>query len=273
MIHDLPGVGRNLHDHPAIWVHMEDCSARSFGLSARSLPWLTGAAVTYALARRGPLTSNVIEAGGFIRSAPDLDGPDLQFGFMAAIKDFKRWIARIHGFGISTILLQPKSRGYVELKSPDPAEQPVLHPRFLDNEEDVARLIHGLRIARQILAAPALAAVRGAELAPGSHVTANAALEDYLRRNLSTAFHPVGTCKMGPASDATAVVDDRLRVHGIERLRVVDASIMPTVVSGNTNAPTMMIAEKGARFIARRRALRRAIATRIVPAHDFRANW
>ncbi len=247
--HELAGVGRNLQDHPTGWVQVEDRSARSFALSPRALPWLAGAVVRYALARHGPLTSNIVEAGGFVRTDPALEAPDIQFVFMPAIKDFSRFLSRTHGFGLAAVLLQPKSRGHIELASSDPAARPVLHPRFLDNGEDVARLVAGLRIARQILGAPAFARFRGAELRPGSEAVSAAALEEYLRRNLATSFHPAGTCKMGPAGDPLAVVDARLCVHGIEGLRVIDASIMPAVTSGNTNAPTMMIAEQGARFL------------------------
>lgn len=207
MAHALPGVGRNLHDHPFIWIHMEDRSGRSFALSPRALPWLAGAVLSYAFARQGPLTSNIVEAGGFMRSGPDVELPDIQFVFMPAIKDFRRWIARTHAFGLNTTLLQPKSRGWLELASPNPADAPVLHPRFLEHEDDIARLVQGMRVARQILSAPAFAASRGAELRPGSDVTSTAALEDYVRCNLTTSFHPVGTCKMGPRDDPTAVVD------------------------------------------------------------------
>ncbi len=247
--HELPGVGRNLHDHPTGWVQVEDRSARSFALSARALPWLAGAVLHYALARQGPLTSNIVEAGGFVRTEPDLPAPDIQFVFMPAIKDFSRWLSRTHGFGIGAVLLQPKSRGHVELASADPAARPKLHPRFLEASEDVARLIRGIAIARQILGAPAFARFRGGEIRPGAGAVSATQLEAYLRQNLATSFHPAGTCKMGPQSDPMAVVDARLRVHGIAGLRVIDASIMPSVTSGNTNAPTMMIAEQGARFL------------------------
>ena len=247
--HELPGVGRNFHDHPTIWVQREDRSARSFALSARALPWLAKAVLTYALTRQGPLTSNLVEAGGFLRSRPDIAAPDLQFVFMPAIKDFVRWVPHRHGFGLCAVLLQPESRGRLDLASSDPAVRPRIEPRFLDNAADVERMVHGIRIARQILSAPAFAAAGGAEVNPGADVTSTTALADYLRKNLTTSFHPVGTCKMGPHDDAQAVVDHRLRVHGIEGLRVVDASIMPRIVSGNTNAPTMMIAERAAAFI------------------------
>jgi choline dehydrogenase-like flavoprotein len=250
LVHDLPGVGENLHDHPCVWVRMEDRSARSYALTARALPWLAAGVLSYVLLRRGPFTSNGVEGGGFIRTRPDLPAPDLQFVFMPALKDFRRWVPRVHGFGLGATLLQPKSRGAVVLRSPDPAEPPLLRARFLDHPDDLAALVRGVRIGRQILAAPALAAARGKELMPGADVTSTEALETYARNTLQTSFHPAGTCKMGPASDPMAVVDAQLRVRGLEGLRVIDASIMPTVVSGNTNAPTMMIAERGAAFIA-----------------------
>jgi choline dehydrogenase-like flavoprotein len=252
VVHALPGVGRNLHDHPTAWVQVADRTGRSYALSARALPWLARAVASFALARTGPLTSNAVEAGGFVRSRPDLDAPDLQMIFMPAIKDFTRWIPRLHGFGLGACLLQPLSRGQLDLASPDPAAPPVLRARFLDHEQDVARLVQGIRIARQILSAPALKGASGAELRPGSQVTTTEGLIDYLRHNLATSFHPAGTCKMGPRSDPMAVVDGELRVHGIADLRVIDTSIMPAVVSGNTNAPTMMIAERGADFIRAR---------------------
>ena len=247
--HELPGVGRNLHDHPTGWVQVEDRSARSFALSPRALPWLAAAVLQYAVARQGPLTSNIVEAGGFVRTDPALEAPDIQFVFMPAIKDFSRWLSRTHGFGLGAVLLQPKSRGHIDLASADPAARPVLNPRFLESDEDVRRLVAGVRIARQILAAPAFRRFRGAEIRPGPGAVSTAEIEDYLRKNLATSFHPAGTCKMGPASDTMAVVDARLRVHGLQGLRVIDASIMPSVTSGNTNAPTMMIAEQGARFL------------------------
>jgi choline dehydrogenase-like flavoprotein len=248
VLHELPGVGRNLQDHAAAWVNAEDRSGRSFALTARAVPWLAKGLASYFFARQGPFTSNNVEAGGFIRTEPDLEAPDIQFTFMPAMKDFSRWITHRHAFGINACLLRPKSRGHIELNSADPGVAPVLHPRFLEHDDDVARLVHGIRVARQIIAAPAFAAVRGEEIRPGPHVTTTAQLVDYLRQNLVTIFHPAGTCKMGPRSDGTAVVDPRLKLHGMEGLRVIDASIMPNVTSGNTNAPTMMIAERGAEY-------------------------
>ena len=248
VLHELPGVGRNLQDHAAAWVNAEDRSGRSFALTARAVPWLAKGLASYFFARQGPFTSNNVEAGGFIRTEPDLEAPDIQFTFMPAMKDFSRWITHRHAFGINACLLRPKSRGHIELNSADPGVAPVLHPRFLEHDDDVARLVHGIRVARQIIAAPAFAAARGEEIRPGPHVTTTAQLVDYLRQNLVTIFHPAGTCKMGPRSDGTAVVDPRLKLHGMEGLRVIDASIMPNVTSGNTNAPTMMIAERGAEF-------------------------
>jgi choline dehydrogenase-like flavoprotein len=247
--HELPGVGRNLQDHAAAWVNAEDRTGKSFALTARATPWLAKGLASYVFARQGPFTSNNVEAGGFIRTSPDLEAPDIQFTFMPAMKDFARWITYRHAFGVNSCLLQPKSRGHVVLKSADPAAAPVLYPNFLDHEDDVARLVQAIRVARQIISAPAFAEMRGEEIRPGPRVTTTAQIVDYLRENLATIFHPAGTCKMGPQGDAAAVVDPRLKVHGLEGLRVIDASIMPTVTSGNTNAPTMMIAEKGAEFV------------------------
>ena len=249
VLHELPGVGRNLQDHAAAWVQAEDLTGRSFAFTAKAMPWLAGALVSYVLARQGPFTSNTVEAGGFVRTRPELEAPDIQFTFMPAMKDFTRWINHRHAFGINCCLLQPKSRGHIELKSADPAAAPVLRPRFLDHEDDVARLVAGVRVARQIMSAPAFAAARGAEIRPGAHVTTTAQIVEYLRENVATIFHPAGTCKMGPRADGMAVVDPRLKVHGLDGLRVIDASIMPQVTSGNTNAPTMMIAERGAEFV------------------------
>jgi choline dehydrogenase len=246
---DKPGVGRNLQDHAAAWVNAEDRTGRSFALTARAMPWLAKGLASYVFARQGPFTSNNVEAGGFIRTRPELEAPDIQFTFMPAMKDFSRWITHRHAFGINACLLQPKSRGHIALKSADPAAAPVLHPRFLEHEDDVARLVHAIRVARQILSAPAFAEMRGAEIRPGAQITSTEQIVDYLRNNLATIFHPAGTCKMGPREDAMAVVDPRLKVQGMDGLRVIDASIMPAVTSGNTNAPTMMIAERGAEFI------------------------
>jgi choline dehydrogenase-like flavoprotein len=249
VVHDLPGVGRNLQDHVDNVLVYADLSRTTHAATARGLVRIMGAALTYAVSRRGMFASNMVEAGGFLRTRPGLAQPDVQYHFTPLILDRSRLLPPAHGFLVHAAVLRPKSRGWLELASPDPAEAPRLHANFYSDagNEDIQTMMRGLRIGRQIVASPALAAYRGAELAPGATVTSDADFEDFIRSEVGTTFHPVGTCKMGV--DADAVVDPHLAVHGIAGLRVVDASIMPNIVSGNTNAPAIMIGERGADFI------------------------
>jgi choline dehydrogenase-like flavoprotein len=257
---DLPGVGQNLQDHPTVALIVSDPSGRSFALNRKTFAGLATGVLQYLFARRGPLSTNIVESGGFVRTRPDLARPDLQFTFMPTLKDPDRILSRTHGYGIYLTLLRPLSRGHVALTSPRPEDRPVLHPNFLEDEADIDVLVRGVKLARQIVAAPAFAPYRGTEIDPGAGAQSDAALRDFALRTVSTIFHPVGTCKMGPDSDPTAVVDGTLRVRGVTGLRVADASIMPTIVGGNTNAPTMAIGERCADFIdaASRQASRAA---------------
>lgn len=248
--HHLPGVGKNLQDHPTAWIEMEDRLGKSAAFTWGTLPRYACAAFLYASKRSGPLTSNNVEAGGFVNTLRTDARPDVQFILMPSVRDPGRFLARRHGVSLLTVLLRPKSRGHLELSSSDPKDRPVLHPDFLTDSDDVGTLVRGMRLGRQILGASALRHLVGSEIAPGSEVSDDLDLEGYLRDTVATSYHPVGTCKMAPASDPESVVDQKLRVRGIDRLRVVDASIMPTIVSGNTNAPAMMIGERGAEFIA-----------------------
>lgn len=249
VVHELPGVGRNLQDHPTVSLAMTNPSAESYALSWRSAPRVALAPLRYAFGHRGMLASNAAEAGGFIRSRPGLDRPDVQYTFMVGMKDNPRTLPRRHGYFLHMAVLRPATRGHLELASRDPAAKPVLHPEFLEAREDVQTLQRALREARRIAAMPALARLSGEELMPGPAVADDAALEAFIRARVATTYHPVGTCKMGPASDPLAVVDAQLRVHGIDGLRVADASIMPNLIGGNTSAPTMMIGERAAHFI------------------------
>ncbi|MGE3988945.1 GMC family oxidoreductase [Pseudorhodoplanes sp.] len=244
---DNPGVGGNFHDHCDVAIAVADRSATSYAMSARGLPGLLAAPFRY-LQKRGPLTSIMVEAGGFIRSRPDVERPDLHFIFTPMLHDRAEYLPRGHGFMVHVSALRPKSRGRIRLRSADLSDPPLLRPNLLSHEDDLQLLIEGLRVARRIIAAPALAPFRSGELSPGSAVETQVQLADYVRGTVATVFHPVGTCKMGV--DSLAVVDPSLRVHGIGGLRVIDASVMPEIVSGNTNAPTVMIAEKGAALIA-----------------------
>ena len=220
--------------------------ARAMRCLPRGLARLLAAPLHY-LRKRGPLSSIMVEAGGFVASQPDADRPDLHFIFTPMLHDRAEYLPRGHGFIVHVSALRPKSRGRIRLRSASPADAPSLQPDLLSHDDDRRLLVQGLRIARRIIAAPALAPFRTEELSPGPTVDSDVALSDYVRGTVATVFHPVGTCKMG--IDAMAVVDPSLRVRGIENLRVIDASIMPEIVSGNTNAPTVMIAEKGADLI------------------------
>jgi choline dehydrogenase-like flavoprotein len=228
---------------------MNNPGAESYALSWRTAPRVAAAPFRYLFARRGMLASNAAEAGGFLRSSPELDRPDLQMTFMVGLKDNPRTLPRRHGFVLHVAVLRPATRGQLELASADPAVHPLMHPNFLQDRDDLRRLIYGLKEARRIIAMPALARYSGKELSPGPNVSTDADLEAFIRANVATTYHPAGTCKMGPARDPMAVVDSRLRVHGLTGLRVADASIMPNIIGGNTSAPSMMIGERAANFI------------------------
>ncbi len=246
--HRLPGVGRNLHDHHTTMVTHKTASRVPYGLSLRALPGLAWQALRYPFTGRGILSSNAGEAAAFVKSDPALASADLQLSFVSGRRGsglkLDQWG---HGYGITVILLHPRSRGSVRVVSPDPDVSALIDLAAMEAEEDVERLVHGLGLAREILAATPLAQYGGTELAPGA---ACADLRVYVRQTSATAFHPVGTCAMG--SGAEAVVDETLAVHGLRGLRVADASIMPRIVGGNTNAPVMMIAEKAADMITGR---------------------
>jgi len=207
-----------------------------------------GNILRYLLLRTGPLTSNITEAAGFIRTRLDLLAPDLQV-FFAPVYYLDHGFSRPpgHAFTILAALLRPQSWGHICLASSDPFAPSVIDPRYLSEEPDLKTLLKGLGLCRRLAQAKALASFRGPEISPGSAAQSDAALVAYIRQTAETCYHPVGTCKVG--LDALAVVDPFLRVQGVEGLRVVDASIMPTIVSGTTNAPSIMIAEKAADLI------------------------
>jgi choline dehydrogenase-like flavoprotein len=246
---DLPGVGENLQDHQDVMLCWSSPRHTLYGWSLKALPWMIAAPFRYLFQRKGPFSTNTVESGGFVRSRPGLEQPDLQIILGPEYMNQNRSIPRGHGFSFHVSLLQPKSRGRVALASADPAAKPKLHANFLSDQagEDLAGLVRGFKLVRRIVGAPAMDAYRGEEVFPGPKVETDAEIEAFTRSTLGTTFHPAGSCRMG--KDRMAVVDPQLRVRGIAGLRVIDASIMPTVVSGNTNAPTIMIAEKGADMI------------------------
>lgn len=249
--HHLPAVGQNLQDHLAITLMMRTRQSESYGLSLRALPRALWTLANYALRKQGPLASNVFEAHGFVRSREGLDRPDVQIIFVPAHRNASGFpIPLGHGFGINIALLHPQSRGCVSLASGDPYAAPLIDPNFLSAPEDVPPLVRGFNIARRILSARAFAACRAHEIVPGAAVRTEAEIERFIHNTAFTVFHPTSTCRMG--GDPGSVVDSQLRVRGIDKLRVADASIFPTVVSGNTNASVVMVAEKAADLILER---------------------
>ena len=253
VIQELKGVGRNLQDHLDASIQYE-CS-QPITLYSQSNPlnaMKTG--LQYMLFGTGLATGQGLESGAFLKSRPDLETPDLQFHFIAALMtDHTRVKADRHGFMAHVCQLRPQSRGHVTLKSADPLAAPIIQPNYLEAEEDRRAMREGVKLAREVFAQAAFDPFRGPELMPGAHVTKDDQIDAWVRRTAETIYHPVGSARMG--TDADSVVDPQLRVYGIEGLRVVDASVMPALVSGNTNAPTIMIAEKASDMILGRPAL------------------
>lgn len=249
VVHDLPGVGEHLHDHlDVILVHDAPHLTELFGLSPAGLWHALQGVHDWRTRRQGLLTSNLAEAGGFLRSRPDVPTPDLQLHFVIGkVIDHGQRLNWGHGYSCHVCLLRPASRGRLTLASADPLAAPRIDPGFLRAGEDLDTLVRGFRMAREILSQPALAACGGRELNASAQARSDAQIEQYIRQYADTVYHPVGSCRMGPGP--MDVVDAQLRVHGVQGLRVVDASVMPRIVSGNTNAPTIMIAEKAAEMI------------------------
>ena len=250
VLQDLPGVGQNLQDHID---HVQTWRTRSdthtFGLSARGGARLTAAMLEWKKQRTGLITSSIAESGAFLRSSPEVQVPDLQLVFVIGIvDDHARKLHLGHGYSCHVEVLRPKSRGQLTLASPDPHAAPLIDPNFLGDERDLQLLVKGVKQQMDILLSRLFDAWRGKMMYPLQRDDAAAIAED-IRNRADTQYHPVGTCKMGPADDALAVVDARLRVRGVTGLRVADASIMPTLTGGNTNAPTIMIGEKAADMI------------------------
>jgi choline dehydrogenase-like flavoprotein len=249
----LPGVGGNYHDHLAASVLMETADTTSYGLSFQTAHRALWNLLQYLALRDGPLASNLFESTAFIRTDAHQDRPDLQLVFQPARRNRNLFPLPLgHGFAISSVGMYPKSRGRIRLAGLDPRQAPRLDPNLCGDSDDIRPLLHGLKLARRLLAADAFKPFRAREVAPGPAVASDAELIAYLRRVASTVHHPVGTCKMG--MDSTAVVDPELRLHGVDGLRVIDASIFPSVIGGNTNAPVVMVAEKAVDMILGRPA-------------------
>ncbi|KAB2700745.1 alanine-phosphoribitol ligase [Ochrobactrum sp. Kaboul] len=245
--HDLPGVGSNLQDHLDLFV-ISECTGDHTYDGVAKLHRTLGAGLQYILLRSGPVASSLFETGGFWYADPEARSPDIQFhlglgsGIEAGVEKLKN-----AGVTLNSAYLHPRSRGIVRLASSDPAAAPLIDPNYWSDPHDLKMSLEGLKIAREILQQEALKPFVMAERLPGPKVMTDDDLFDYACANAKTDHHPVGTCKMG--TDASAVVDLELKVHGLEGLRVCDSSIMPRVPSCNTNAPTIMVGEKGSDII------------------------
>jgi choline dehydrogenase-like flavoprotein len=248
VLHSLPGVGENYIDHFA--TRMNWRVKLPVTLNEASRGWRLGLAATrYFVTRSGILTLGTGLVGGFVKTRPALESPDVQYFFMHAsyANAADRRLDREPGMTIGVTQLRPQSRGTIHARSPDPAHSPAIRPNFLSAPGDGETLVEGMRIARRIVEQPAMDPYRAYEMNPGPAVSSDEAWLDFARRNGQTIYHAIGTCRMG--TDPAAVVDHRLKVHGLEGLRVVDASIMPSMVSGNTQAAVFMIAERASDFI------------------------
>lgn len=246
----LPAVGANLQDHLQLRTIFRVEGITTLNTIAHRWSGKLKMALEYALFRSGPLSMAPSQLGLFARSGADVETPDLEYHVQPLSLDkFGDPLHRFPAFTASVCHLRPTSRGHVNIRSPDPAEPPAIAPNYLSTDADRDVAVKAIRLTRRIAAMPALAPYRPEEFLPGAHVQDDAALARAAGDIGTTIFHPVGTCTMGRHDDPHAVVDPRLRVRGIEALRVVDASVMPTITSGNTNSPTVMIAERGARMI------------------------
>ncbi|WP_416899852.1 MAG: GMC family oxidoreductase [Minwuia sp.] len=243
IVADRPEVGQNLQDHLDVSVVSKTTTALGFAFTMKGLMMGLGAVRAYRKNRTGMLTSNFAEAGAFVRSTPEKPLPDLQYHFLPVVSDqHGQNRIKAHGVTLHCCDLRPKSRGRIGLVSADPMADPLIDPNYLDHPDDMAALKRGTAIGRNMLSAAPLGSQMGEEIYPGAAIDDDDKLDGFIRRKAETIYHPVGTCRMG--SDDAAVVDTECRVRGVEGLRVVDASVMPSLIGGNTNAPTIMIAEK-----------------------------
>ena len=248
MKHNLTGVGKNLQDHMAAHIFISTKSRRPWGFSWPTVPSYIFNAARYLLNQKGWFSASFIESGGFIKSKPDIERPDIQLVFMPVRRAAPpNWVEYGHGYSATAVLLRPKSHGVVQLKSNNPIDSPIIDQRFFSQEEDLDTLLWGFKECRRIANSSVFQKYGPSEVHPGNKINSDDQLREYIRGSGTTIFHPVGTCKMG--TDKNSVVDSRLCVHGINGLRIADASIMPRIIGGNTNAPSIMIGEKAAAMI------------------------
>ncbi|WP_231875619.1 GMC family oxidoreductase, partial [Oleiphilus sp. HI0086] len=234
VVHDLPGVGKNLQEHVDACVLVKSKKKDGFSITPSGLLKALPDAFNYFTAKKGNLANSITQSGGFLKSGPSVEVPDIQLHFVPLLfDDCGRDLGLLsqHGYSLHVCVLRPESRGQLSLKSLDPRDRIKIDFNFLSQEKDQKVLVDGIRVARKILASEAFDDHRGDEVHPGADITSDADILQACKDRLGLVYHPVGTCKMG--NDDMSVVDDQLRVHGISKLRVVDASIMPTLISGN----------------------------------------
>lgn len=246
---DVPGVGKNLRDHVDGMITVRSASTKTLGLSVANLPAMLAAPFQYFARRKGMLSTNYVEAGGFARTKYAGDIADIQFHFVPGYRSHRgRLVEYGHGYAVHTCVLRPRSIGELALVRDESRRNVAIDHRFFSDEHDALTLVEGIKVARTILSSPVFADIRGPEILPGPDVQTDDEILAYLRAEALTVYHPVGTAKMG--TDAMAVVDPKqLKVRGFANLRVADASIMPTLIGGNTNAPAMMIGQMAAERI------------------------
>jgi len=248
-VHDLPGVGRNLQDHLDVILNWRSRNLETAWGITRGLRQL-GIGARYALTGKGHGRRQFLESGAFLPSRPGLSRPDIQIhAVLAIMRDHGKVSPNEDGFSLHLCQLRPESRGRIGLRSADPLADPLIRANYLATSEDRRVMRECVKVGRDVVAQAALSPYRGEELSPGPGIRTDDQIDAWVRANAETIYHPVGTCRMGTADDDRGVVDPELRVRGMASLRVVDASVMPTLVSSNTNAPTIMIAEKAADLI------------------------
>lgn len=244
---DLPGVGQNLQDHLDAIIQHRCTKREGYAVALTSLPMYVKSVFQYMFGRKGLMSSNIAEAGGFAKTKLATDRPDIQYHFLPAILlNHGRSTAFGYGYGIHVCCLYPKSRGEIRLGSSDPLAPAVIDPQYLTHQDDIDVMVDGVRKAREILAAQVFEQYNSREIGPGPEAQSDGEILAFIRKRAETIYHPIGTCKMGDVNDEMTVVDPELRVKGVKKLRVVDASVMPNLIGGNTNAPTIMIAERAA---------------------------
>ncbi|OMH29442.1 GMC family oxidoreductase [Motiliproteus sp. MSK22-1] len=248
VVHNLPSVGENFHDHMDVFL-VSECSGDYSFDRYKPLHMNAWAGLQYLLFNTGPVASNLCDGGGFWYADPEARSPDIQFHFLPG-SGLEHGLKKIrNGVTLNSALLRPKSRGTVRLRTSNPADTPLIDPNYWAEEYDRKMSVEGFKLAREIMSQPAFKPFIKQETMPGSELKTDEQIMAYARRYSKTDYHPVGACKMGGANDERSVVGPDLRVRGIEGLRVVDSSVMPRIVSSNTNAPTIMIAEKAADMI------------------------